>query len=391
MATKKLEVTLSGRLDTTNTAEWFEKVSALIRDQSAEELVIDCEGLEYISSTGLRALITVVKSGCRVHCFGVSPTVYDIFEVTGLNTLMDVQKAFRRIHLDDSALIAKGTVGMIYRLDEDRVVKVFNQKVTIDIIRRERKYAQKVLLSGIPTVISYDIVQVDDCYGIIFEMAGAEEFSRKLDRTPGMFDELAARYAGLLKQINQTPVGKGDLPEAKEIYHGYVDASSAFLSGAEKEALHGLIDSVPDRDTMLHGDYHANNVMYREDELMLIDLGDVSRGHPIFDLAGMYVSHILVGSYQPAFIKAGMGIDTDVCRRLWDRFLRLYFPDETEIGLKRKEDLIRRFAHLKLAIMYAIAPGLENYLTWKPLEDARAVLFPGLEALKADLEKDDLC
>ena len=391
MATKKLDIRLSGRLDTTNTAEWYEKISASIREQSAEELFIDCEGLEYISSTGLRALITIVKSGCKVHCFGTSPTVYDIFEVTDLIALMDVQKAFKRIHLDDSALMAKGTVGMIYRLDEDRVVKVFNQKVTIDLIRRERKYAQKVLLSGIPTVISYDIVQVDDCYGIIFEMAGAEEFSRKLDQAPERFDELAARYAGLLKQINHTRVEQGDLPEAKEIYHGYVDGSSAFLSGTEMEALHGLIDSVPDRDTMLHGDYHANNLMFQGDELMLIDLGDVSRGHTIFDLAGMYVSHILVGSYQPAFIKAGMGIDTDTCRRLWGRVLQLYFPGETESELKRKEDLIRRFAHLKLAVMYAIAPGLENYLSWKPLEDARAVLFPGLDALKADLERDDLC
>ena len=391
MATKKMDIKLSGRLDTSNTAEWHEKIMAGIREQSAEELVIDCSDLEYISSTGLRALITIMKSGCKIHCFGVSPTVYDIFEVTGLIALMDVQKAFKRIHLDDSALMAKGTVGMIYRLDEDRVVKVFNQNVTIDIIRRERKYAQKVLLSGIPTVISYDIVQVDDCYGIIFEMAGAKEFSRKLDQAPERFDELAARYAALLKLINQTPVREGDLPEAKEIYHGYVDGSSAFLSGTEMEALHGLIDSVPDRDTMLHGDYHANNLMFQGDELMLIDLGDVSRGHPIFDLAGMYVSHILVGSYQPAFIKAGMGIDTRVCRRLWDRVLQLYFPGETESGLKRKEDLIRRFAHLKLAVMYAIAPGLENYLSWKPLEDARAVLFPGLDALKEDLEKDDLC
>ena len=391
MATKKLDIRLSGRLDTINTAEWFEKISADIREQSADELAIDCSELEYISSTGLRALIMIIKSGCKVYCFGVSPTVYDIFEVTGLTALMDVQKAFRRIHLDDSALMAKGTVGMIYRLDEDRVVKVFNQKVTIDIIRRERKFAQKVLLSGIPTVISYDIVQVDDCYGIIFEMAGAEEFSRKLDQAPEKFDELAALYAGLLKQINQTPVGKDVLPEAKDIYHGYVDGSSAFLSGTEMEALHGLIDSVPDRDTMLHGDYHANNLMFQGDELMLIDLGDVSRGHPIFDLAGMYVSHILVGSYQPAFIKAGMGIDIEVCRRLWDRVLRLYFPGEPESGLKRKEDLIRRFAHLKLAVMYAIAPGLENYLTWKPLEDARTIIFPGLDELKADLEKDDLC
>lgn len=386
-----LQISLTGRLDSATTAGWYEKTSALIREQAAEELEIDCGGLQYISSTGLRALLTICKTGCRVRCVNVSGDVYDIFGATGFTRLIDVEKAIRRITVDDESLIARGTVGMVYRLDEDRVVKVFNQRVTLDLIRREREYAQKVLLAGIPTVISYDIVRVGECYGIIFEMARAEVFSARLSAEPEQFDDLSARYAGLLRHLNGTAMAPGDLPDARTIYHRYVDGSASFLSGEERGALHDLIDSVPERNTVLHGDFHANNVMFQEDELILIDLGDVSQGHPIFDLASMYVSHILVGSYQPAFIKAGMGIDTDTCRRLWDRVLPLFFPDASESELRRKEDLIRRFAHLKLAVMYAIAPGLEQYLTWKPLEDARAVLFPHLEELKADIARDDLC
>ena len=40
---------------------------------------------------------------------------------------------------------------------------------------------------------------------------------------------------------------------------------------------------MPDCSTLIHGDYHANNILVADDELIMIDMGDVSVGHPIFD------------------------------------------------------------------------------------------------------------
>ena len=390
MEENTLYMTLTGRLDTVTTPAWHAETEERLRETGATALCIDCGALDYISSTGLRALMNLRRRGCSIRLAGVSQVVWDVLESTGFTEMMEVERAFRHVKVAEDDLIARGTVGLIYRLDEDRVVKVFSRQVNLEQIRREREYARKALLAGIPTVISYDVVVVEDCYGIIFEMASSSSFSGLLNAEPERFDELADRYAALLGQLHRTRMTPGEFPPVKAMYHRYVDTAD-YLDPDEQEALNGLIDSVPDRDTVLHGDFHANNIMNQGDELVFIDLGDIALGHPVFDLAGMYVSHILAGTYRPEFIRAGMGIGVDVCRRLWNHVLRAYFPGETEEGLRQKEDLIRRFAHLKLAVMYAIAPGLEQYLGWEPLADARAVLFRDLEGLKAELREDSLC
>ena len=381
-----LNIVLKGRLSHLNADNWFDDTVKMLQEAACNTLEIDCKELVYLSSIWLRQLLKIKKSGYNVYCTNVSNAVYDTLDMTGFTRLLHVEKAVREISIDKEQLVAKGSVGTVYKLDEDKIIKVFNSNVSFDMIRREREYAKSVFLSGLPTVISYEIVKVDNQYGIIYEMANADTFSAVLTKNMDRFDDLAGQYAELLKKINSTTFARGQFPEAKQIYRQYAE-QSAFLSGAEKNILFKLIDSIPDRNSLLHGDFHANNIMLHENELTLIDLGDATLGHPIFDLASMYVSHILVGGYEPDFIRRGMGIDVAVCRELWNRTLHSYFAADSAEELDRKAGLIHRFAHLKLACMYTIVPGIENLLSFRPLEDARRVLFTDPDVLIDDLKE----
>ena len=60
---------------------------------------------------------------------------------------------------------------------------------------------------------------------------------------------------------------------------------------------------------------------------------------------------------------------------LWNGFFERYFGSCSPAEREKKQEIVRRFAMLKLALMYAIAPGLEGLLGWKPLEDAGQILF----------------
>lgn len=386
---KTLYTKLTDRLDETNAKQWYEKTISDLTREDAKTLEIDCEQLSYIAGIGLRYLLLIHEFGYQIICKGVSQEVYEIFDETGLTRIMNIQKKPRKIQIDESKSIAHGTVGTIYRLDKDKVLKLFNRGVTLDDIEREKQYAQTAFILGIPTAISYEVVQVDDCYGIILEMAGHTTFSKELTNHMDQFDNLVKQYTSLLKKIHKTPIETGMMPSIKDIYHQYIDRAE-YLSRAEINSLHLLVDSVPERYTMIHGDYHANNVMMKDNEMILIDLGDISYGHPIFDLAGMYVSHVLVGSYQPDFIKAGMGIDYQTCLKLWNSVLQEYFKNETAENLSQKEQLIRQFAYMKLSLMYVLAPGIENALTWKALEDARKELFYNIDYIIEELKKDNL-
>ena len=39
------------------------------------------------------------------------------------------------------------------------------------------------------------------------------------------------------------------------------------------------IDLIPKRNTLIHGDFHEKNILVRDGELEMIDMGDISQGH----------------------------------------------------------------------------------------------------------------
>lgn len=89
---KKLTITLTGRLDTTTSPELETAVRDSIDD--IEALVFDLAGLEYISSAGLRVLLSTQKimnnQGSMV-VKNVPDEVMEIFDVTGFSSILTVE------------------------------------------------------------------------------------------------------------------------------------------------------------------------------------------------------------------------------------------------------------------------------------------------------------
>ena len=82
---------LEGRLDTV-TAPEFERV--LVETlPGLTELTLDFIGLDYISSAGLRILLSAQKQMNRqgeMKITGVNETIAEIFEVTGFSTILTI-------------------------------------------------------------------------------------------------------------------------------------------------------------------------------------------------------------------------------------------------------------------------------------------------------------
>ncbi|MBR5668722.1 MAG: STAS domain-containing protein [Spirochaetales bacterium] len=88
----KVEFALEGRLDTV-TAPDLEK--ALNESLSGkEELILDFAGLEYISSAGLRVLLSaqkVMNRQGKMTLRHVNETIMEIFEVTGFSDILTIE------------------------------------------------------------------------------------------------------------------------------------------------------------------------------------------------------------------------------------------------------------------------------------------------------------
>ena len=89
---KNLVVALDGRLDTTTSPNLEEELKVTL--PSVEDLVFDLTKLEYISSAGLRVLLsaqkTMNKQGSMV-VKNVSEEVKEILEVTGFSDILTIE------------------------------------------------------------------------------------------------------------------------------------------------------------------------------------------------------------------------------------------------------------------------------------------------------------
>ena len=84
-------IELVGRLDTT-TAPALQKTIA--EDLDTKDLVLDLKGLEYISSAGLRVLLTAQKKMNVVgsmKLLNVSEIVMEVFEMTGFVDILTIE------------------------------------------------------------------------------------------------------------------------------------------------------------------------------------------------------------------------------------------------------------------------------------------------------------
>ncbi|MGX8679878.1 MAG: STAS domain-containing protein [bacterium] len=88
-----LDITLKGRLDTVTSPQLEEELTDLIPQYN--NVNFDFKDLDYISSAGLRVLISThkkIRARGKLVVKNVSSIVYEIFEVTGLTEVIDVKQ-----------------------------------------------------------------------------------------------------------------------------------------------------------------------------------------------------------------------------------------------------------------------------------------------------------
>ena len=81
-----------GRLDTTTAPELEKAINS--EGDELKDLVLDFEGVDYISSAGLRVLLTAQKkmnAQGHMELRGVSEAVMDIFEMTGFAEILVIK------------------------------------------------------------------------------------------------------------------------------------------------------------------------------------------------------------------------------------------------------------------------------------------------------------
>ena len=346
-------LTLCGRLDTAVSSQVSADINQLLATAGTiQHLTVDAGQLEYISSSGLRILLMLAKRFKQFRITEVNPEVYDVLSMTGFTKMMTVERALRQLNVDGCEVIGVGGVGTVFRLNDDTIIKVFREGTTMDEVRKEITMSKEAFVMGMPTAISFDMVRVGSQYGLVYELLHAQTLSACLKQAPERVDELARKYAGLFRQMHAIQVpADSSVPDALEHERNQVLHIRRYFPQEKIDLLLQLLDTVPASNSLLHLDLQAKNAMIQNDELMLIDMGEVGYGHPILDLAHAYSAMVsLVGDYDKI-----IGIPRELGTELWNRAIDYYFEGlPADVVALRKEQIkalscVRNFSWLALS------------------------------------------
>ena len=87
----KIEKKLDGRLDTTTAPDLENELGDL---NGIEELVIDMENLDYISSAGLRVILKaqkIMNEKGSMKLKNVGESIMEVFEITGFSDFLTIE------------------------------------------------------------------------------------------------------------------------------------------------------------------------------------------------------------------------------------------------------------------------------------------------------------
>ena len=373
-----LTVSLDGRLDTEASVRFEAELDEICKSNPHESMVFNAEKLEYVASSGLRTILKMAKTEKNFSIENASSAVYGVFEMTGFSRIITIRKALRKIDLEKCEKIGFGGNGAVYRVSEDEIVKVNYNPTTHAALDQELGKAKEAFLLGIPTAISFDLV---DCgegrRGVVYETIKSKTLGETIQSNPELMEELTEKYVEQLNRLHSVQTDNPVFGNAKENYRKQVKDASVFLTEEEGKILEMVLEALPEGNRLVHCDAHPKNIMIQNGDMLWIDMEGMAKGHPIYDLISIAV--ILNGMRTDEATMSICGMDNATVTRFKDCFIRKYFKTEDPELIKKYSSI---FDALRLIrAVFAIGFTSKNTAEFRPaiIQMARQVMFPNIQ------------
>ncbi len=210
-------------------------------------------------------------------------------------------------------------------------MKTYFAKDALPEIKQERENARRAFVLGINTAIPYGIVRVGDGYGTVTELLNATSVTKLIRKSPDDLSEAIGYYIGMLKDIHAVEVEDGEVLDMKETALDWADFVSAHILEDQAKKLRALIEAVPKQNTLMHGDYHTNNIMVQNGEPLLIDMDTLCMGHPIFELGSMFNAFVGYSELDHQNMMDFFGYSFETAGRFWKLSLQTYLGTDDEV------------------------------------------------------------
>lgn len=179
-------------------------------------------------------------------------------------------------------MIGQGNTAEIYRLDDNKILKLFRSGLYKGIIEREYQngiIVQKIL-DCVPKV--YEMVEVNGRHGIIYQEIKGSDMLKIMFTSLWKINAYARKLAHYHLYI-QKPV-KDNICTVKEKLAEDIK-NVDILSDEKKEIIQKYLQQLPDGNDLCHFDFYPGNIMLADNKAIFIDWMTACKGDVCADVA----------------------------------------------------------------------------------------------------------
>ena len=232
----------------------------------------------------------------------------------------------------------------VWDMGDGRIVRSSDRMTTFEqALRSFNLYEAAFRVTGV-TPRPYEVVHVGQRYGVMVEYVRG--LSLGLHLCVGSYSPVEAGelIGDIALRLHGIELREGY--DMRALFIGMARCVAPHLPAQHAEQLVELVRSIPPRNTLLHGDLHAGNVIINRSGAHLIDMDTISFGHPVLDLA-ITEAYLYFGIAQKV---AELNITVETATRsadaMWDAVLRRYFMGRSEDELARIAQRVEILAQL---------------------------------------------
>lgn len=238
--------------------------------------------------------------------------------------------------------------------DESLMLKLFKLNAIEETAKKDILMAQNVASIGIATAKVYEIVKIEDKFGVIYQnLKGKKSYSRMIADNPEKVDEYAKAFAKKAKELHSMPCNTELFDRRTEMIRKGVERSKYI--DKYKTEIYKVLDKMDEHKTCLHGDLQTGNLVRIEEQDFWIDFDKFAYGDPVIDIAHMYTMYSKLAWFP--YIQNLTHMNKKMLKRFWAAFVQEYYGIASE-GLKEFNKSLDIYNALDLVQRSYYKPGL---------------------------------
>jgi aminoglycoside phosphotransferase (APT) family kinase protein len=215
--------------------------------------------------------------------------------------------------------IATGRTAEVFAWGDTLVLKLFRPEWGMDTATHEAEVARALYAAGVAAPRVDNVIAVDGRAGVVYERIAG----------PSLMGTLAARpwrLRGVARLLGETHASMHErtvsgLPQLREILARRIQVAPGLPTALQRAAL-DVLNTLPDGETLCHGDFHPGNVLLSVRGPLVIDWENAALGDPLADVARTVL--LIRASHMDATTPAQRLLRRALASTLMTLYLRRY-------------------------------------------------------------------